>query len=97
MIADVGPVDRASLPKLPELIREITTLTTNPLQEVQKTVSCEADPLTCSHCGAEMKIHAFISEPGVIRKILRHRDQKRARPSVSTRRAPLELSRCDSK
>ena len=40
----------------------------------------DVDPLTCSHCGGEMKILAFITEPAAIQKILRHRDQKRARP-----------------
>ncbi len=36
-------------------------------------------PLTCSHCGAEMKILAFITDPAAIRKILDHRQLKRPR------------------
>jgi len=32
----------------------------------------EVDPLTCSRCGARMKILAFITEPKVIRRILDH-------------------------
>ncbi len=32
----------------------------------------EVDPLTCSRCGARMKILAFIIEPNVIRQILDH-------------------------
>jgi len=39
----------------------------------------EVDPLTCRRCGAQMKILAFITEPGPIRRILDHLDQK-ARP-----------------
>jgi hypothetical protein len=33
----------------------------------------DVDPLTCSHCGSEMKIIAFITDPTAIRKILDHR------------------------
>jgi len=47
----------------------------------------EVDPLTCSRCGARMKILAFIIDPKVIRQILDHLDN-RARP-----RAPPDLSR----
>lgn len=32
----------------------------------------EVDPLLCPRCGAGMRIIAFITEPEVIRKILRH-------------------------
>jgi hypothetical protein len=39
----------------------------------------DVDPLTCSHCGSEMKIIAFINDPTAIRKILDHRGHKRAR------------------
>jgi hypothetical protein len=39
----------------------------------------DVDPLTCSHCGAEMKILAFITDPAAIRKILDHRQLKRPR------------------
>ena len=40
----------------------------------------EVDPLTCTRCGAPMKILAFITEPTVIRKILAHLNQKLSRP-----------------
>jgi hypothetical protein len=39
----------------------------------------EVDPLTCRHCGTQMKIVAFITEPATIRKILDHRDHNRPR------------------
>jgi len=32
----------------------------------------EVDPLICPRCGATMRIIAFITEPRVITKILRH-------------------------
>lgn len=32
----------------------------------------EVDPLICPRCGATMRIIAFITEPTVIKKILRH-------------------------
>jgi len=46
----------------------------------------EVDPLTCSRCGARMKILAFIIEPALIRRILTHLDKTappRAPPNVS--------------
>jgi hypothetical protein len=47
----------------------------------------ELDPLTCSRCGARMKILAFIIDPKIIRQILDHLD-KRASP-----RAPPDSTR----
>ena len=48
----------------------------------------EADPLVCPRCGATMRIVAFITEPAVIRRILRHLAAKgadgRAPPQSST-------------
>jgi hypothetical protein len=41
----------------------------------------EVDPLVCRECGAEMRILAFILDPAVIRKILRHLDKKRSLPA----------------
>ena len=32
----------------------------------------EVDPLTCTECGGEMRIIAFLLEPAVVRKILDH-------------------------
>jgi len=40
----------------------------------------QVDPLTCTQCGSEMKILAFISEHATIRKILDHRDKIAAVP-----------------
>jgi hypothetical protein len=47
----------------------------------------EVGPLTCSRCGARMKILAFIIDPRLSRQILHHLDNS-ARP-----RAPPDLSR----
>ena len=32
----------------------------------------EVDPLECPACGARMKVISFITDPGVVRKILEH-------------------------
>jgi len=40
----------------------------------------EVDPLTCTQCGAEMKILAFITEHATIKKILHHRDKNTTEP-----------------
>ncbi len=40
----------------------------------------EVDPLTCTQCGAEMKIIAFITDHHTIQKILDHRDKNAAEP-----------------
>ena len=40
----------------------------------------EVDPLTCTRCGAPMKILAFITEPAVIKRVLDHLDRKTSRP-----------------
>jgi hypothetical protein len=45
------------------------------------------DPLTCTQCGGEMKILAFITDPGTIRTILGHREKIAAEP-----RAPPDVS-----
>jgi hypothetical protein len=42
----------------------------------------EVDPLVCPRCGGEMRVVGFITEPGVIRRILDHL-RKRDRPSRS--------------
>jgi hypothetical protein len=36
----------------------------------------EVDPLVCPRCGQPMRIIAFITEPKVITKILRHLESK---------------------
>jgi hypothetical protein len=46
----------------------------------------EADPLVCPRCGATMRIVAFITEPAVIRRILRHLAAK----AVDARGPPYE-------
>ena len=40
----------------------------------------EVDPLTCTRCGAPMKILAFITEASVIKRVLGHLDRKTSRP-----------------
>ena len=60
------------------------------MQEVQcETTSYEISPLTCSKCGAEMKIISVILDPAVIKKILDHIRKKkdaasRAPPNTQT-------------
>ncbi len=52
-----------------------------------ETNSYEVDPLTCSECGSEMRILAFLFDPVVVRKILDHRaelpDRTRAPPAAA--------------
>ena len=36
----------------------------------------EVDPLTCTECGSEMRILAFLLAPAVVRKILDHLDKR---------------------
>ena len=47
----------------------------------------EVDPLTCTECGGEMRILAFLLDPAVVRKILDHlaeRPQRtRAQPAAA--------------
>ena len=40
----------------------------------------EIDPLGCPRCGAQMKVVAFITDPCVIDKILKHLDKKNRGP-----------------
>ena len=46
----------------------------------------ETDPLVCPRCGAEMRVIGFITEPGVIKRIL---DHLRKRDRVSRPPPPL--------
>ena len=46
----------------------------------------ETDPLVCPRCGAEMRVIGFITEPGVIKRIL---DHLRKRDTVSRPPPPL--------
>ena len=46
----------------------------------------EVDPLRCSHCGHEMRIVAFITQPRVIDRILTHLRRTATEPCRS--RAP---------
>jgi hypothetical protein len=51
----------------------------------------EVDPLRCPSCGAEMRIVAFITQRGVIDRILdylRHARESAQGPPRATRRAP---------
>lgn len=47
----------------------------------------EVDPLVCPRCGAEMRVIGFITEPGVIKRIL---DHLRNRDKVSRPPPPLQ-------
>lgn len=48
----------------------------------------EVDPLVCPRCGGTMRIIAFLTEPGVIRAILKHLAAKgldaRSPPAAAT-------------
>ena len=48
----------------------------------------EVTPLTCSNCGAQMKIVAFIKEQWVINKILDHIGEPIEAPKLSLARGP---------
>ena len=47
----------------------------------------EVDPLTCPNCGAEMKVIAVITDPGVVDRIRRHLEET-GRPGAFEARAP---------
>jgi hypothetical protein len=49
---------------------------------------CEAFPLNCPFCHAEMRIIAFISEQSVVRKILDHIGESTRPPSIASARGP---------
>ncbi len=46
------------------------------------------DPLLCPDCGAEMGILSFITDPGVVDRILRHLKWRGGEPLPGTIRAP---------
>jgi len=46
------------------------------------------DPLLCPNCGQEMRIIAFITDPMVVDKILRHLKWRPGQPAPSRSRAP---------
>ncbi len=48
----------------------------------------EVDPLTCTECGGQMRIIAFLLDPGVVRKILDHLDARAGRGRAP--RSPVE-------
>jgi hypothetical protein len=53
----------------------------------------EAFPLVCRACGGDIRLIAFITAPGPVRKILSHIGDPVEPPSVSpARRAPTEWS-----
>ena len=45
-------------------------------------------PLQCPSCGGDIRLIAFITEPGPIRKILTHLGEPLALPPVSPARGP---------
>ena len=48
----------------------------------------EVDPLVCPRCGAEMRVIAFITEPGVIRRIADHLRKRERGSRPPPRRGP---------
>ncbi len=48
----------------------------------------EIFPLTCPHCGAEMKIIAFVTETPSVRAILAHIGEPTRPPAIALARAP---------
>ena len=48
----------------------------------------EEFPLECPNCGGDIRLIAFITEPGPIRKILTHLGEPLEPPLVSTARGP---------
>ena len=49
------------------------------------------DPLLCPRCAGQMAILSFITDPGVVRRILRHLREKQPREQGRGQRAPPEL------
>ena len=50
----------------------------------------EAFPLTCTHCGSEMRIIAFVTEGAEVRKILEHVGEPSTPPRIAPARGPPE-------
>ncbi len=48
----------------------------------------EVLPLVCPHCGGEMRIIAFVSEPEPIKRVLEHIGEASTPPPISRARAP---------
>jgi len=48
----------------------------------------ELSPLLCTHCGTEMKIIAFVTDPDAVTRILKHIGEPSAPPAVSPARGP---------
>jgi hypothetical protein len=48
----------------------------------------EEFPLECPNCGGDIRLIAFITEPGPIRKILTHLGEPLQQPPISPARGP---------
>jgi len=48
----------------------------------------EEFPLECPNCGGDIRLIAFITEPGPIRKILAHFGEPLEQPPISPARGP---------
>ena len=48
----------------------------------------EVFPLRCTHCGAEMRIIAFITDPSTVRDILAHLGEPTAPPRIAPAGGP---------
>ena len=51
-----------------------------------------ADVLSCPHCGGRRKVLTFLTDPDVIRKILRHLGLATEPPPIAAARPPPELA-----
>jgi hypothetical protein len=68
----------------PEAVAALTKIF---LAEIERLLS-EEFPLECPTCGGDIRLIAFITEPGPIRKILTHLGEPLEPPPVSPARGP---------
>ena len=59
-----------------------------PLARARKGGVGEEFPLQCPACGGDIRLIAFITEPGPIRKILTHLGEPREPPPITPARGP---------
>ena len=52
----------------------------------------EIDVLHCDHCGGRRKLIALITEPRVVRRILRHLELPHEPPPVAPARPPPQMA-----
>jgi hypothetical protein len=85
----------------PESKPAVETAADNPPQAIRRSPArylwamrlarlYQAFPLTCPHCGAEMRIIAFITKSVVVRAILEHLGEPATPPRIAQARGPPE-------